>query len=387
MVETPVAIIGAGLGGLCLAQALTRAGIDCAVYERDAALDSRPQGYRLRIDADGQAALAHCLPPSLYDLFRRTCARPGPMPRFLDSGLDVKAARAPASWETGAGPDDGADLCAHRQTLREILMRGIEPRVHFGKTFDVLAVRADGGARVTFSDGTHINAGLVVAADGLNSSVRRLLAPQADPLDTGAVCLYGRTTLTPPVRVAVGDVLVAGTTVVFADGCAAVIDPMRFDWPAAAGGLTRATDYLYWALVAPRSRLGAPGPVLGMAAADVAGRLMDGWHPHLRALVDFADADGLALVPVRSARLARTWPAWGDGPVTFLGDAIHAMSPAGGLGANTALRDAAELAARLAGPLSPQAAARDYEIEMRTRAARAIHLSEQGAAALFADVI
>ena len=41
-----VAVAGGGLGGLCLAQGLGKAGIDVTVYERDAQLAARRQGYR-----------------------------------------------------------------------------------------------------------------------------------------------------------------------------------------------------------------------------------------------------------------------------------------------------------------------------------------------------
>ncbi|QNA96672.1 NAD(P)-binding protein [Stenotrophomonas maltophilia] len=57
-----VSIIGAGLGGLALAQALKRGGVAFDVFEADKTLNSRPQGYRIRIDAEGQRALARTLP-------------------------------------------------------------------------------------------------------------------------------------------------------------------------------------------------------------------------------------------------------------------------------------------------------------------------------------
>ncbi|MEE3626001.1 NAD(P)/FAD-dependent oxidoreductase [Nitrospirillum sp. BR 11752] len=395
---TQVAIIGAGLGGLCLAQALTRAGVACVVYERDVAVDSRSQGYRVRIDADGADALARCLSPSLYDLFRRTCAVAAPRSRFLDGQLAPVTGRAPAVWsaapdaqgrDNAAGGAAAGDFCVHRQTLREILLSGIEDRVRFGAAFQGLAVGADGRAHIAFADGTTVRAGLVVAADGVNSVVRRQLMPQAEPLDVGAVCLYGRTVLTPQVRAVVGDDLCTGTSVVFADGHAGIIEPMLFPPAAfapegASTSLTPVADYLYWALIGPRSRM--MGALPDAVPAAVARHLARDWHPSLRGLFRHADPEGITRLPVRSARLARTWPHWTAAAVTFLGDAIHAMSPAGGLGANTALRDAAVLADSLSRTSSPTAAAREYEAEMRVRAARAIHLSEVGAAALFADV-
>ena len=64
----------------------------------------------------------------------------------------------------------------------------------------------------------------------------------------------------------------------------------------------------------------------------------------LRAMFNRADAASVSMLPVRSAPDLAPWPA---SRVTLLGDAIHAMSPAG-VGANTALDDAARLAGHLA---------------------------------------
>src|SRR6266567_7669013 len=71
-----VLVIGGGLGGLCLAQGLRKAGVDVAVYERDAGLVVRKQGHRVHIDSRGELALRECLPSSLYDLFLATRGQP-----------------------------------------------------------------------------------------------------------------------------------------------------------------------------------------------------------------------------------------------------------------------------------------------------------------------
>ncbi|MRT32630.1 hypothetical protein FGX01_01765, partial [Xylella fastidiosa subsp. multiplex] len=71
-----------------------RAGIDFDVYERDARTDSRVQGYRLRIDATGQAALAHCLPPELNALFQQSCSAHNGPGALLDARLQPLPQRA-----------------------------------------------------------------------------------------------------------------------------------------------------------------------------------------------------------------------------------------------------------------------------------------------------
>src|SRR5215468_5080190 len=60
-----VVIIGGGIGGLALAQGLKKAGVSVAVYERDRAVASRLQGYRVHINPAGGRALHACLPPHL----------------------------------------------------------------------------------------------------------------------------------------------------------------------------------------------------------------------------------------------------------------------------------------------------------------------------------
>src|SRR5690242_13765644 len=93
-----VAVAGAGLGGLCLAQGLVRAGVDVHVYERDTAFDIRRQGYRLHLDARAGLALQRCLPPELFRLFLATTGRRGTKVTVLSAQLRVL-------HQTASGPD------------------------------------------------------------------------------------------------------------------------------------------------------------------------------------------------------------------------------------------------------------------------------------------
>jgi salicylate hydroxylase len=72
-----VIIIGAGIGGLCLAQNLRKAGVSVTVYERDQSRTARLQGYRIHINPDGSRALYESLPPRLYEIFLATCGKSG----------------------------------------------------------------------------------------------------------------------------------------------------------------------------------------------------------------------------------------------------------------------------------------------------------------------
>ncbi|MFD0575876.1 FAD-dependent monooxygenase [Dactylosporangium darangshiense] len=193
-----VAVAGAGLGGLCLAQGLVRAGVDAQVYERDAAPDARRQGYRLHMDSRAGLALERCLPPELFRLFLATTGRPG-------TKFTVLSARLRVLHETHGNPgrdlDDPATLStsADRGILREILGIGLEDRIHAGR--EVAGYEQDpDGVTLRFADGSTGRADVLVGADGVNSAVRRTLLPGASIVDTGARVIYGRTPLGDAVR-------------------------------------------------------------------------------------------------------------------------------------------------------------------------------------------
>jgi 2-polyprenyl-6-methoxyphenol hydroxylase-like FAD-dependent oxidoreductase len=342
-----VAIAGAGLGGLCLAQALYKAGIDVQLYERDRDPFERRQGYRLTIDPLGRAALRRCLPDELFELANAVGGKPGGYFRFTNKDL-----RDAFKISFTGDPDGGGQM--DRQTLRTILLRGLESRVHFGMR--ATGVEQDGDAAVLrFADGSSTRSDVVVGADGVGSALRADILPGHEPVDTGVRALYGRTplriadrTMMPPALGKSG-VLAIGET----PGHAVFFTAMRFgERPSTAFGRLApdATapvdeDYVMWGLIYPA----ADDPVTNEHATaaelhEFAGELVAPFHPAIRDLITAAEPDYTIQVPVLAGSRPRTWAL---SRATLLGDAVHVMPPLGAHGGNTALRDAALLADRL----------------------------------------
>jgi len=186
-----VAVIGAGLSGLCLAQSLKKSGIDVHVYERDDSAETRGQGYRITLDERGIRALEVCLPDSLFALFEATSGAPGGFFRFTRRDLreifrlTFTASRAQSRY---------LPRQADRSTLRQILLCGLEDQVSFGKQCTRVEATAL-GATAHFADDTSAAATVLVGADGAGSQVRPSLLPNAQPVSLGYSAIYGRTNL------------------------------------------------------------------------------------------------------------------------------------------------------------------------------------------------
>jgi 2-polyprenyl-6-methoxyphenol hydroxylase-like FAD-dependent oxidoreductase len=340
-----VAVAGGGLGGLCLAQGLLKAGVDVTVYERDAQLAGRRQGYRLHVDARAGLALEQCLPPASLAVFQAICSEASTRLTVVSERLRVLNEQ---HRTTDADPYAPATLSTsvNRQTLREVLAAGLDGRLVFGCELTGYELAGRDSVRLHFADGRQAEADLLVGADGVGSAVRRQYLPAAAPADTGKRCVYGTIPLGPGEADRLPSALRDGFTAVIGGQVGMATGVVRFRQrpEQAAPWLSPARDYLMWAVAGDGRRFGvADGRLTGMSPAELhalTARLIRSWHPDLRALHARAAVGETFLVRIRTSPAVPPWP---PSRVTVLGDAIHAMSPARGSGANTALQDAALL--------------------------------------------
>ncbi|MFC4533125.1 FAD-dependent oxidoreductase [Sphaerisporangium dianthi] len=348
-----VLIIGSGLGGLTLARSLRGGAIDVAVFERDASPWDRPQGYRLHLDDDAVNAAREVLPGHLIALFEATSQFTEPFTAILSTDLSV-VKRLPSHDDHGdhgdVWPDRGNSVHANvdRATLRQILMSGLDDVVHFGKKLERYENTAD-GVTAYFSDGTTAHGDVLVGADGVRSAVRAQRAPRLTTVDAGITAIYGRL----PLDAARLRVPVEALTDIFAIasddrkvflGLGSVRFPTA---PAKAaahwspGTAMRDQDDYVVCVVGGRHRF-FPGAddLSGERLRDLAAGTVADWHGQAADLVRQGDAE--AFFPVR---MHTSVPGSLDAPtnVTLLGDAVHAMTPTLGRGANLAMRDAALL--------------------------------------------
>ena len=168
-----VAVIGGSLGGLTAALDLRDLGCTVDVYERS--------GVALEARGAGIAVLDHTL--------RYPTERAGIAPeRFCSVTDTIRFLEADGTVEHEQ--QHRYRFSSWNAVYRTLLQGFDADRYHLGAEMASF-VDEDDGVEVTFRDGRRIRAELLVCADGINSSSRRTLLPDALPRYAGYVAWRG----------------------------------------------------------------------------------------------------------------------------------------------------------------------------------------------------
>jgi FAD-dependent urate hydroxylase len=327
-----IVIVGAGIGGLALANALVTDGHRVRVLERADA--PRTDGAAVTIFSNGAAAAAGLGVP--LDDLGATIDTLG----FFDPGghmfaqADLTLLRRWTGHRVATVP---------RAALLHRLTTALPAdAIHYGERI-LRAEPSGSGAAVVTSEGVRREAALVVGADGCHSVVRRATLADGEPAFNGWVSWQGLTTTMPELAAGGHARCVVG--------------------PAGLCGLMPAGDGLLQWWFDVDEPVPAGRPVIGWLRQRFAA-----YADPVRKLLDvLTEADVHAYRHVQH----RIPDRWGIGATTLLGDAAHAFPPSQAQGANQALEDAWLLrrALQTTGPVP--ATLRRYE-QIRGRRVRRI---------------
>jgi len=320
-------VVGAGVGGLAVAGALTRTGWQVTLLERagrlrgdTAALLIWPEGVRaLRALGlgDGLRAIASPVPT-------RGIRRP--------NGQWLVQPYPATEPETEDAP---GSVVVHREDLHDTLVAGLGDRIDIRTGVAVRTVRMGRDEPATVSDGRSTwSADLVVGADGVDSIVRRRLAPEATAVAAGcaawrAVIPWYRVPKLPDGLGTGGETLGGGHRFRYA-----LLGERGSAGASSRGGI-------YWAATVP----GAYRPEPPATQLSLLRRWFADWHPPVGDLLAATEPEDLiqhSVAELRPVPRSFSYLAGGGGYV-LLGDAAHAMSHHLGQGACLALEDAAAL--------------------------------------------
>ncbi|KAL5362631.1 FAD/NAD(P)-binding domain-containing protein [Aspergillus floccosus] len=179
-----ILIVGAGLTGLILAQALrhlnqtqsaanSQVRYSYAIYERDPYAFARGAGWSLTIHW-ALTDLHNILPPDILAGFSDCLVNPGAAEQGNPGKfqfLDLRTGQPKESWPIPAN----AASRVSREKLLALLMRNLD--IQWSKQLADISHPSDSSVTAHFTDGSCATGDLLVGCDGARSMVRRLLCP------------------------------------------------------------------------------------------------------------------------------------------------------------------------------------------------------------------
>lgn len=338
-----VVVVGAGIGGLAAAVALSRAGHEVVVCER--ARELREVGAGVQLSPNAARLLETWgLGTRLWDLAVQ------PQRIVIRRWRDDEVLRAMPLGEAFTQRYGCPYANIHRHDLVTVLAEALAgvSGVSLRLGVEVTGVEVTG---VRLADGSTIRADVVVGADGIHSVIRASLFGPTPSRFSGAVAY----------RALIPRALVADLPI-------EVNNRLGPDSHVVTYFIGRDARLLNLVCVVPEPNWDVeswtePGSVEELRAA------FTDWSPELRRLLDLVEA------PVFRWALHDREPLseWGSGAVTLLGDACHPMLPFMAQGACQAIEDAAVLAACLDDDV--ETSLRRYEAARRPRATKVQSLS------------
>jgi salicylate hydroxylase len=349
---SPILIIGGGIGGLSLALALIRRGVDVAVYEQ--ATELREVGAGVQMGANGTRVL-HAL--GLKEALEASqVIASGKQARLWNTGqtwttFDLSA----VSQERYGAPH----IFMHRGDLQAALADAVTRErpdaIKLGWKFASLTQHDDGVA-VTFDNGATVHGALAVGADGIRSPVRAVLFGPDRPEFTGVMAWRG---LVPMAKLPAH---------LRSNAATSWLGPARhiLYYPVRRGELMNIVAFVErddWQVESWTER-GSHAEL----ANDFAG-----WHEDAHTIFRHIEQPFKWALMIRPAM-----PHWSDRRVTLMGDACHPTLPFLGQGAVMAIEDAYVLAGCIANHADDHAAAfARYEAARRERTTAVVARSLQ----------
>lgn len=338
---TTALVIGGGIAGPVTATALHRAGIQATVFEAYPG-PAFGIGGVLALAPNGLAALGIIGADDAV----HAIAAPVPKTSMSIAGKDL--------GELPGLPDVPPLQLVERGELHRVLHdRAVEAGVRFEYGRRLVGVeQTPQGITARFADGSTASADVLIGADGVRSTVRTLIDPDAPAADyTGMLGFGGLADLS------------AGS------GFRAAPDTMTFAFGKRA-------YYLYWPTPDGRIAWGANLPwkeyltltqAREVPAADWLRTLREAYAGDVPGgeLAERTTAETLEVVG--ALHIMPPVPHWHRGRMVLVGDAVHAPSNSTGQGASLAIESAIELARCLRDLPDPQSAFAEYEGLRRAR--------------------
>ena len=306
-----VAIVGGGIGGLFAANALIAHGLEVSVYEQAPELGEVGAGVQITPNS-----VRHLQRIGLGPAVEKWGALIGEGSQYLrHDGTHIAPVqvRDASGWSAVYG--------MHRADFVDFLAAALpDGVVHCGHGA-IGFEQAGDKARVSFDNGSQIEADAVIAADGIHSALRPFVFPPSTPVFHGTISYRGLVH-----RDRLGDWPMdrwqtwAGPSKHF------LVFPVRHGEMVNYVGFVPTDEEM-------KESWSAPGD------PDVLRAEFKGWDPKVEFVLDNVDTT------FRWALYDREpLPAWTKGRLTLLGDAAHPMLPHLGQGANQAIEDGMALA-------------------------------------------